>query len=118
MNNAIMLCDAAPAAPAPAAGGQPQQQSGFSMLIPMLLILAIFYFMMIRPQQRKEKERRKMIEELRAGAKVVFAGGLMGTIQEATEKTFKIEIAPGTVIEVARACVQGLAADEKSEPKK
>ena len=114
MNNAIMLCDAAPAAPA-AAGGAPQQ-SGFGMLVPMLLILAIFYFMMIRPQQRKEKERRKMIEELRAGAKIVFAGGLMGTIQEATEKTFKVEIAPGTTIEISRSCVQGVVGAD--EPKK
>ena len=71
---------------------------------------------MIRPQQRKEKERRKMIEELRAGAKIVFAGGLMGTIQEATEKTFKVEIAPGTVIEIARSCVSGVVPAE--EPKK
>jgi preprotein translocase subunit YajC len=103
-----MLCDAAAAA-------QPQQQSPFGMLVPMLLILAIFYFMMIRPQQRKEKERRKMIDELRAGAKIVFAGGLMGTIQEATEKTFKVEIAPGTVIEIARSCVQGVAAEEPAK---
>ena len=102
----MMLCDAAPAAAQPAAGGM-------SMMIPMLLILAIFYFMMIRPQQRKEKERRKMIEELRAGAKIVFAGGLMGTIQEATEKTFKVEIAPGTVIEIARSCVSCVVTDEK-----
>ena len=102
----MMLCDAAPAAAQPAAGGM-------SMMIPMLLILAIFYFMMIHPQQRKEKERRKMIEELRAGAKVVFAGGLMGTIQEATEKTFKVEIAPGTVIEIARSCVSGVVTEEK-----
>ena len=85
------------------------------MMIPMLLILAIFYFMMIRPQQRKEKERRKMIEELRAGAKVVFAGGLMGTIQEATEKTFKVEIAPGTVIEIARSCVSAVITDEEKK---
>ena len=99
----MILCDAAPAAPAAA-----PQQSGFGMLVPMLLILAIFYFMMIRPQQRKEKERRKMIDELRAGAKIVFAGGLMGTIQEATEKTFKVEIAPGTVIEIARSSVSGI----------
>ena len=102
----MMLCDAAPAAAQPAGGGM-------SMMVPMLLILAIFYFMMIRPQQRKEKERRKMIEELRAGAKVVFAGGLMGTIQEATEKTFRVEIAPGTVIEIARSCVSGVVTDEK-----
>ncbi len=90
---------------APAA--QPQQ-GGFGMLVPMLLILAIFYFMMIRPQQRKQKELRKMIEGLRAGAKIVFAGGLMGTIAEATEKTFKVEIAPGTTIEIARSSVTGV----------
>ena len=96
----LLLADATPAT-APQGGGM-------SMLVPMLLILAIFYFMMIRPQQRKEKERRKMIENLRAGAKIVFAGGLMGTIQEATEKTFKVEIAPGTVIEIARSSVSGV----------
>ena len=103
-----------PAGAAPAAA--PQQPGGMGMMIPMLLILAIFYFMMIRPQQRKEKERRKMIEELRAGAKIVFAGGLMGTIERATEKTFFVEIAPGTVIEIARASVSGVVAPE--EPKK
>ena len=89
MNSALMFCDAAPAAAQPGGMG-----------------------MMIRPQQRKEKERRKMIEELRAGAKIVFAGGLMGTIQEATEKTFKVEIAPGTTIEIARSCVSGVVPAE------
>ena len=101
-----------PADGAAQAPAQPQQ-GGFGLLVPMLLILAIFYFMMIRPQQRKEKERRKMIEELRAGAKIVFAGGLMGTIQEATEKTFKVEIAPGTTIEIARSCVSGVVPAEE-----
>ena len=109
MNSALMLCDAAPAA----ANAQPAG-GGMGMLVPMLLILAIFYFMMIRPQQRTEKERRKMIDELRAGAKIVFAGGLMGTIQEATEKTFKVEIAPGTTIEIARSCVSGVVPSEEA----
>ena len=111
MNNCLMLCDAAPAAPAAPAASQ-QAGGGLGMMVPMLLILAIFYFMMIRPQQRKEKERRKMIEELRAGAKIVFAGGLMGTIQEATEKTFKVEICPGTTVEIARGCVTGVVSEE------
>ena len=92
-----------------------QQQSGFGMFVPMLLIFAIFYFMMIRPQQRKEKERRKMIEELRAGARVVFAGGFLGTIIEAKEKTFKIEIAGDVIVEVARSAVQDVIKPE--EPK-
>jgi len=121
MNNAILFCDLVTpsATPAnttqPAAAPQasnPPQAGGMGMMVPMLLILAIFYFMMIRPQQRKEKERRKMIEELRAGARIVFAGGLMGTIREATEKTFKVEIAPNTVIEIARSAVSGVVTDE------
>ena len=128
----LMFCDAAPAVsaapatttttvqePAPGAASNENAAAGgfFSNpMIMMLLILAIFYFMMIRPQQRKEKERRRMISELRAGAKVVFAGGLMGVIQEATEKTFKIEIASGAVVEVARSCVSGVVPTE--EPKK
>ena len=103
MNHCTMLCDAAPAAPAAA----PARQDGSGMLVPILLMLAIFYFMMIRPQQRKEKERRKMIEELRAGAKTVFAGGLTGTIVEATEKTFIVETVDGR-IEILRACVNGI----------
>ena len=131
--NALFFADspaapvAAPAAPAatttqpagtdaPAGAPPPQQGGGFGMFVPMLLIFAIFYFMMIRPQQRKEKERRQMIQELRAGAKVVFAGGFIGTIVEAKEKTFKIEIAGDVVVEVARAAVQGLAADETPAP--
>ena len=101
---------------APAGATQPQQ-SGFGMLVPMLLILAIFYFMMIRPQQRKEKERRKMIENLRAGARIIFAGGLMGTIVEATEKTFKVEIAPGVRIEIARSSVSGVIEPNAPEAK-
>ena len=86
MNNCIMLCDAAPAAPAPAApAAAPAQQSGFGMMVPMLLILAIFYFMM---------------------------GGIIGTIVEATEKTFKVETSNGTEMEILRSCVQGVVTPE------
>ena len=95
-----------------AAPAAPRQQGGFGMLVPMLLILAIFYFMMIRPQQRKEKERRQMIDELRAGARIIFAGGIVGTIREATEKTFKVETDAGCTMEILRSCVNGTVADE------
>ncbi len=89
-------------------------------IMPILLLgFGLMYFMMIRPQQRKEKERQKMVSELRAGKRVSFAGGLIGTITEAKEKTFIIEIAPQTRIEVARGAVAG-PVDEPTpeEPKK
>jgi preprotein translocase subunit YajC len=103
--------------PADATPKAPQQQNGFGMFVPMLIIFALFYFMMIRPQQRKEKERRKMINELRAGAKIMFAGGLMGTITEAREKTFMVEIANGVRIEISRACVQDVIVEEQAQAK-
>jgi preprotein translocase subunit YajC len=87
------------------AGGSPW--AGFMM---PLLLIAIFYFMFIRPQQRKEKERRKMIDELRAGAKIIFAGGIIGTIVEAKEKSFIVETTDGRM-EVVRSCVQGIFDD-------
>ena len=87
-------------------GGNPM-----NMMITMGLIFAIFYFMLIRPQQRKEKERKKTIETLRAGQRVLFAAGLIGTITEARENTFMIEIAKGVVVEVARGAVAKLLAD-------
>ena len=99
-------------ADAGAAQAPAQQGGGFGMFVPMLLIFAIFYFMMVRPQPRKEKERRQMIEELRAGAKIIFAGGIIGTIIEATEKTFKVETASGTAMEILRSCVQGVVTPE------
>lgn len=103
----------------PVEGGAPQQaqQGGFGgTLIFIVLLFGIFYFMMIRPQQRKEKERQKMISELRAGRRVSFAGGLLGTIVEAREQTFVIEVCPGATVEVARGAVMA-AADEAAPVK-
>ena len=86
---------------------QAAQQPGsmVPMMVTMALVFGIFYFMMIRPQQRKAKELQKMITELRAGQRVIFSGGLIGTIAECRPYTFLIEIANGVRIEVARGAV-------------
>ena len=83
------------------------------MLLPMVLIFGIMYFMMIRPQQRKEKERQKTISELRAGERIMFSGGLIGTVTEVRQHTFMVEVANKVNIEIARGAVgQVLAKDE------
>ena len=88
---------------------QTAQSGGIGgMLIPMVLIFGLFYFMMIRPQQRKEKERQRMIAELRAGQRVLFAGGLIGTVTEVRPNTFVVEIAPKVPIEIARGAVSSV----------
>ena len=104
MNMIPILAQAEAAAP---------QGNPYGMLITMALIFAIFYFMMVRPQQRKEKERRKTIETLRAGQRVIFAGGLIGTIAEVKQYTFIIETVSGK-IEIARGAVSRLLKDDET----
>lgn len=93
------------------------QQGGMAglggMMLPMVLVFGLFYFMMIRPQQRKEKERLKMIAELRAGQRVLFAGGFIGTITEVKENTFMVEIASKVTIEIVRGAVNRVLKDDE-----
>jgi preprotein translocase subunit YajC len=79
---------------------------GLAQMLPMMVIIfAIFYFMMIRPQQRKEKERKKMIEEIKSGTRVVFSGGILGTVSNVKDSTFTIKVADGVKLEVSRGAV-------------
>lgn len=94
--------------PATTPAQRPPESPWAGFMMPLLLI-ALFYFMFLRPQQRKEKERRKMIDDLRAGAKVVFAGGIIGKIVEADTQTFLVETEGGTQMRVLRSAVQSLA---------
>jgi len=87
---------------APPGGGS----GGLTQMLPMMIIIfAIFYFMLIRPQQRKEKERKKMIEEIKSGTRVVFSGGILGTVTNVKESTFIVKVADGVKLEVSRGAV-------------
>ena len=101
------------------AAAEPAQGQGnpLGMFVPLIIIFGIFYFMLIRPQQRKEKERRTMVENIKSGARVVFGGGVLGTITNIKDTTFVIKIADNVKVEVVRGSVtQVLEKGEKAEP--
>lgn len=98
----------------PVAAGPGGVPEALNMFIYMALILGILYFMMIRPQQRKEKERRKMIDSVTSGQRVLFSGGIIGTVTNVKESILVIKIADNVKIEVARGAVtRVLDRDEK-----
>jgi preprotein translocase subunit YajC len=99
--NDVLICMAM-AAPGGQGGGQ---GNAFTMLMPMLAIFAIFYFMMIRPQQRKEKERQQMISNVKSGDRVLFSGGILGTVSNVKDKTLVVKIADNVKVEILRAAV-------------
>ena len=101
---------------APAGGGSGGAMGGQGMIVWLVLMMGIFYIMMIRPQQRKEKERRKMLEAIKTGDRVVFAGGLMGVVANLKEHTYLVKVSDNVKLEVVRSAVtQVLDKDDKPE---
>jgi preprotein translocase subunit YajC len=75
---------------------------------PFILIIVVMYFLLFRSQRKKTQERQKMLDAMRAGDKVVTAGGLIGTIASVKDKIVVIKIAESTQVEVSRGSVSGI----------
>ena len=96
-----------------------QEGDPMSMLITFGLIGIIFYFLLIRPQRKQQKEIKERQDSLKAGDKVVSAGGIYGIIREVQQDTVKLEIAPNTIIKMAKTSIMTtVAKDGSAEPVK
>lgn len=82
-----------------------QQGGGWSGMIMILAMIVIFYFFMIRPQSKKQKEIKKAREAMKAGDRVVTAGGIHGKVRDIKDNTIDMEIAPNVSIKVDKASV-------------
>jgi preprotein translocase subunit YajC len=74
-------------------------------LLPLVAILALFWFMVIRPQQRRQREVRALQNSIEVGQRVMMSSGIFGTVTSVTDDTARLQIAPGTEIEIARAAI-------------
>jgi len=68
-------------------------------------ILALFWFLVIRPQQRRQKEVVALQNSIQVGQRVMMSSGVFGTVVSLTDDRARLEIAPGTQIEIARAAI-------------
>lgn len=81
-------------------------------LAPFLLIFVVFYFLVIAPQRRRQTEVQTMISSLKINDNVVTNGGVIGKIKEIKDKSFIIQSADKSFIEIARSAVVGIEASE------
>ena len=86
-------------------------EGGSPMLIMMVLLVAVMYFFMIRPQQKKQKELQKAREAMKAGDKVVTAGGIHGRIKEVGDTWLLVEISDGVKVKFEKTSVFASSAD-------
>lgn len=95
-----------PLDPSPQAGA-----GGMSSILMIVLLIVIFYFFMIRPQQKRQKEIRKFREGLKAGDKVITAGGIHGIIKDVKDTYFIVEVSDGVRLRIDKGSVYPSAAD-------
>lgn len=86
----------------PAGEAQPPMWVNF---MPFVILLVMFYFLLIRPQQKKMKEHRAMVDALKAGDKVVAAGGIHGTVTNVKDHIVVLKVAEQVKLEVDKASV-------------
>ena len=116
MMSMIHLVPIAMAGMSGAGGGGAQQQSPIFMFGWIAIMIAIFYFLMIRPQQKRAKERQKLLDSVKSGDRVVFSGGILGTVTNVKDKTLMVKVADNVKIEVSRGAItQVLAKGELPE---
>ena len=79
--------------------------AGMEGILLIVAMIAIFNFMMIRPQQKQQKKLQAMRDSLKAGDKVVTAGGIFGKISEVNNDYVIVSIADGVKIRVLKTAV-------------
>jgi preprotein translocase subunit YajC len=76
-----------------------------AQLLVILLVLVFFWAIVMRPARNQQRRVQQLQRGLEVGQEVVLSSGIFGTIRSLTDGRAELEIAPGTVIMVARQAV-------------
>jgi len=96
---------------APGGGGG----SLLGMAVPFILMFVIFYFLLIKPQQKRQREHQEMVKALKAGDKVLTAGGIFGEVVQVSDKAITVEIAERVRVKISPGSISGrLTGDQDS----
>lgn len=101
--------------------GQTAPEGGMGsglMLLVWVAIFGFFYLIFIRPQQKRQKEHKQLIEELKAGDRVITIGGFKGVITKVKDDSFMMKVAPEMEVEVIKSAVGRRETVQGSEEKK
>ena len=79
---------------------------------PLILIAVVFWLLLIRPAQRRQREAVAVQQSAEVGSEIMLTSGIFGIVKAAEDDTLQLEVAPGTVVKVARGAVARVVADE------
>ena len=76
-----------------------------AQLLGVVVARAAFWFIVMRPARVQQRKVVELQQALQVGDEVVLSAGIFGTIRSLSDARVEIEIAPGTVMTVARQVV-------------
>ncbi len=68
----------------------------------LLVIIGVFYLLIVRPQQKRAREHSELVASIKAGDRVVTAGGIYGTVKRVDEDTLMIEVSPNVELKMLK----------------
>ncbi len=80
-----------------------------AQLLVILVAMLGFWAIVMRPARNQQKRVQSLQAGLEVGQEVVLSSGIFGTIRALDEGRVELEVAPGTVLTVARQVVVRLA---------
>ncbi|HEY0902558.1 MAG TPA: preprotein translocase subunit YajC [Marmoricola sp.] len=80
-------------------------------LLVIVLALLGFWAIVMRPARLQQRQVAQMQAELTVGEEVVISAGVFGTVVAIDGDKVRLEVAPGTVLTVARQVVVRRVAD-------
>ncbi|HEY3297901.1 MAG TPA: preprotein translocase subunit YajC [Armatimonadota bacterium] len=90
--------------------------SSIGLFLPIILMVGIMYLLMIRPQQTRQKKWQAMLEQLKAGDRIVTSGGMRGAILSMKDDSVILRVPPDNLkIEVTRASIVTVITDEEEK---
>lgn len=93
----------------------------YGTFLPFIAIGILFYLMLIRPERRKQSEMKQMLSNLKTNDRVVTAGGIHGTVVNATKDsetvTIRVDENNNTRLRISRSSIVRVVTDKEPSDK-
>ena len=88
----------------------------YAQLLVILAAMVAFWAIVMRPARNQQRKVQQLQRDLEIGQEIVLSAGIFGTIRSLTDSRAEVEVAPGTVITVARQVVVRRVEDFEETP--
>ncbi|MGF1451121.1 MAG: preprotein translocase subunit YajC, partial [Opitutales bacterium] len=79
------------------------------------LFIGAMYFLLIAPQRKRQKEHEAMVKAVKAGDKIVSAGGIYGQITKVKDDRVTLRISENVTIDLAKSSIGSKVTSENAE---